>query len=147
MSDTRDDQAGRRQSRAQQRSDSGLRTAPYRRRRNSAAARRLVPLAFLLLVGLLIAHNEIPAFAQWWERMVAPRELEAKQLCQQAALGQVSRPAFARVVEPGRVHRTEDGLYVDRLVLGEMGESGAEQAVEYSCYLDSDGRLVRVNRL
>jgi hypothetical protein len=45
------------------------------------------------------------------------------------------------------VHKTENGAYVDRLVLGEMDQDGAEQKVEYTCYLDSAGVLVKLNRL
>jgi hypothetical protein len=132
----------------QDQAESPLRTAPYRRgKRSSSLPGKLIPLLFLLVFGVIIAHNEIPAFAQWWERLVAPQDWEAKQQCQVAALSGASNPAFARIIKPGQVHRTSEGVYVDKLVLGEMGEEGAEQAVEYSCYLDSAGNLVQLNRL
>jgi hypothetical protein len=122
-------------------------TAPYRRKRGKRKSARLIPLLFVMVLGALIAHNEIPAFAEWLEKLVAPQDWQAKQLCQQAALEAAADPAFARVIKPGEVHSTSEGLYVDKLVLGEMGEGGAEQSVEYSCYLDGAGKLVRVNRL
>ena len=131
----------------QDQAESPLRTAPYRRKRSSALSSKLIPLLFLVVFGVILAHNEIPAFAQWWERLVAPQDWEAKQQCQQAALSAATNPAFARIIKPGQVHRTSAGLYVDRLVLGEMTEGGAEQAVEYSCYLDSAGKLSQLNRL
>ena len=124
-----------------------LRTAPYRRTQRNKLTGQLIPFVVLAIFGVIIAQQEVPAFAQWWEKLVAPREWQAKQQCQQAALARASRPAFARVVKPGRVHRTEDGLYVERVVLGEMSDAGAEQSVEYSCYLDSAGNLVKLNRL
>lgn len=127
--------------------ENGLQTAPYRRRRGSRLSGKLIPVLFLVVVGGFIANNEIPAFAQWWERLVAPQDWQAKQQCQQAALSDAANPAFARIIKPGKVHKTSEGLYVDKLVLGEMAEGGAEQAVEYSCYLDRTGKLAQLNRL
>jgi hypothetical protein len=124
-----------------------LRTAPYRRTPRRAPGRKLIPLLFFVALAGLIAYNEIPAFAEWWERLVAAREWEAKRQCQQAALAAAANPAFARVVKPGKVHQTAEGLYIDGLVLGEMADGGVEQRVEYSCYLDSAGKLVQLNRL
>lgn len=129
------------------RGDSPQRTAPYRRKATSRLPRRLIPLLFFAVVAGLIAHNEIPAFAQWWERLIEPQEWHARQQCQQAALDAAANPAFARVIRPGKVHSTSEGWYVDNLVLGEMAGDGAERAVEYSCYLDSAGKLVQLNRL
>jgi len=146
--DSRDSIAGRRRSVLPEgRGDSPQRTAPYRREPGSRLARRLIPLLFFVVLGGVIAHNEIPAFAQWWERLVAPQDWQARQQCQQAALEAAANPAFARVIRSGKVHRTSEGRYVDKLLLGEMGEGGAEQTVEYSCYLDSTGKLVQLNRL
>ena len=132
---------------AQDQTESPLRTAPYRRKRSSARSGKLIPLLFLVVFGVIIAHNEIPAFADWWERLLTRQDWEAKQQCQQAALSAAVNPAFARIIKPGEVHRTSEGAYVDKLVLGEMGAEGAEQAVEYSCYLDSAGKLVQLNQL
>ncbi len=131
----------------EEQTETARRTAPYRRKRSSALPRKLIPLMFFLVLGGLVAYNEIPAFAQWWERLVAPQDWGAKQQCQQAALKAAANPAFARIIKPGELHRTSDGLYVDRLVIGEMAQGGAEQAVEYSCYLDSAAKLVQLNRL
>lgn len=130
-----------------ERGDTPQSTAPYRRKTSSALPRRLIPLLFFVVLAAVIAHNEIPAFAHWWERMLAPQDWQARQRCQQAALAAAANPAFARVIRAGEVHSTSAGWYVDRLVLGEMAEGGAEQAVEYSCYLDSTGKLVQLNRL
>ena len=138
---------GRRPVLAQDRAENPLRTAPYRRKRSSRLPGKLIPLLFLVVFGVIIAHNEIPAFADWWEKLLTPRDWEAKQQCQKAALSGASNPAFARIIKPGQVHTTSEGVYVDRLVVGEMGAGGAEQAVEYSCYLDSAGKLVQLNRL
>ena len=106
-----------------------------------------MPILFVLVFAAIVAYNEVPAVAEAWERIVAPHAWHAKQVCRDAALAQAAQPAYARVLRPGRVHSTADGLYVERLILGEMSAAGSEVKVEYSCYVDSAGGLVRVNRL
>lgn len=109
--------------------------------------RKLIPLVIFASIAFLIAKEEIPAVNNWWERLVSPNHWLAKQTCQKAALDRVEHREFARVLRNGKVNSTRDGLYIDRLVIGEMAPSGAEEAVEYSCYLDREGKLVKLNRL
>lgn len=109
--------------------------------------RKLVPLLLLSVFAVIIAYEEVPAFTRWWEMVFFPTTWQAKNTCQQAALKRSNNPDYARILKPGKVHETKNGTYVDRLVLGEMGEDGIEQKVEYSCYLDSAGTLVKLNRL
>jgi len=118
---------------------------PRQRRGNNF--RKLIPLLFITAFGVLIAYQEIPAFADWWERTFFFQTWQVKNTCQQAAIEESSNPDFARVLKPGKVHRTGNGAYIDRLVLGEMGKEGVEQKVEYTCYLDSAGVVVKLNRL
>ena len=66
-----------------------------------------------------------------------PQQWQAVQACQ---------PAFARVVDPGRVHKTQDGLYIEAMEIGEMGEDGAEARFRYGCYVDSQGQFVKGRR-
>jgi hypothetical protein len=122
-------------------------TARGPRQRRDSNLRKLIPLLLIGAFGVLVAHEEIPAFAEWWEKTFSPDIWEVKNTCQQAALKQSNNPNYARILKPGKVHKTENGTYVDHLVLGEMGQDGAEQKVEYTCYLDSGGVLVKLNRL
>ena len=50
------------------------------------------------------------------------------------------------MLEPGEVHDTMDGRYVDDLVVVELSENGFEERVVYTCYLDKQGRLFKLNR-
>ncbi len=109
--------------------------------------RKLIPLLMFAAVGFLIAWNEIPAVNNAWDRIFSPDKWMAKQTCQKAAVEQSQRKEFARLLKPGKVNKTNDGIYIDRLIIGEMGQSGDEERVEYSCYLDSGGKLVKLNRL
>jgi hypothetical protein len=124
-----------------------LRSGQTRRQHRPRFFRKLVPLLIMSFVGLLIAKNEVPAVNTWWEKTFTPELWSAKQTCQQAAIADSINPGFARVLEPGLVHETADGRYIERLVIGEMGENGTETTAEYSCYLDGEGRLFRLNRL
>ena len=115
-----------------------------RRRKNFG---RLVPLLVMLVIAFLIAREEVALVNEWSEKTFDPDAWLAKNTCQQAALNRSENRQYARVLKPGELHETQDGLYIDRLVLGEMGASGAEERVEYSCYLDAQGRLHRLNRI
>ncbi|HHH43190.1 MAG TPA: hypothetical protein ENK49_03555 [Gammaproteobacteria bacterium] len=117
-----------------------------RRSRPVRPLRRLVPLLAFLVIGFLIARQEIPAVRDAWDRLVTPQSWQARQTCQQAAIADAEHREFSRVLKPGRVNRTVDGIYIDRLLIGTMGESGTETRIEYTCYLDADGKLVKLHR-
>ena len=116
-------------------------------RTRSRAPQRMIPFLILAFIAAIIARQEIPAVADWWEKTFSPEQWQMKQTCRDAAVEMSSNRAFARVIENGDVHETEDGFYLDRLVLGEMGQDGVEQRVEYTCYLSGARELVRLNRL
>jgi len=109
--------------------------------------RKIVPLLAFAFIALLIAREEIPAVRDGLERVFSPAEWQAKQTCRTAAFARAERGEFARMLEPGTVNKTNDGFYIEQLLIGEMGQAGNEVAVEYSCYLDSAGQLVKLNRL
>lgn len=116
-------------------------------RRRGNTFRKLIPLLFFAGIAFMIAKEEVPAVSNWWQRMVSPDAWLAKQTCQKAAIDQTENKAYVRLLRGGNVNKTRDGLYIDRLILGEMGSEGGEQEVEYSCYIDTDGKLVKLNRL
>lgn len=116
-------------------------------RKRSRPFRNFIPILAFAFIALMIAIQEIPAVGDAWERMVAPDEWIAKQTCKEAAIESVERKEFARILKSGKVNRTTDGLYIEKLLLGEMGRSGDEISIEYSCYLDSEGALVKLNRI
>ena len=53
---------------------------------------------------------------------------------------------YLRIEEAGELYSTEDGPYVSGIITGELDEQGVRRRGEYSCYLDGQGRLVRLNR-
>lgn len=116
-------------------------------RQHDRPGRKIIPLLLVALFAFIIAWNEIPAVSNAWERSFNPDKWLAKQTCQKAALDHSERKEFARLLKPGKVNKTSNGVYIDRLVIGEMGPAGDEVRVEYSCYLDSEGKLAKLNRV
>jgi len=149
MIDRHKDDVGRRSVLSREQTDDQKYDVPAKgpRQKRGGNMRKLIPVVLIGAFGLLIAYKEIPAFAEWWDQAFFPRIWQAQNTCQQAAIKQSNKPDYVRVLKPGKVHKTENGAYVDRLVLGEMDQDGAEQKVEYTCYLDSAGVLVKLNRL
>ena len=78
--------------------------------------------------------------------MFRPEIWEARHVCEQAALDKSAHPQFARIVETGEVNRTQNGYYVNDLIVGEMAEKGDETKRYFSCYIDMDGQLIKSHR-
>jgi hypothetical protein len=116
------------------------------RRGHKRPLSKLVPFLVLAAIAALIARQEIPAVAEWWEKTFAAEEWTLKQTCRNAVMESDSDGRYLRLVEAGEVHRTADGPYVDNLEIVELSASGVEQKVEYTCYLDKRGELFRLNR-
>lgn len=109
--------------------------------------KRMLPLLIIGAIMIAIAAQEIPAVGAWMQRWLQPDEWQAGQTCQTAALALASRPDFARVIEPGKVHATQGGFYVEATIIGEMAETGGETRYTVACYTDSAGQLVRAARI
>jgi hypothetical protein len=112
-----------------------------RRRR---ALRPVVPLLIALVVGSVIAYREVPWVQRQAQHLLNPAQARAVEACEVAALKLASAPDFARIVTPGRVHVTQRGFYVERIVLGQMAQQGGEQRSFVDCYADLDGNVVNV---
>lgn len=117
------------------------------KRKRRRGLKRLIPFIILAVMGLMIAKQEIPAMERWWEKTFSPKEWRARETCEQAAIAAARAPQSVRVLKRGKLHPTENGFYLERLVVGEMGPRGAEEHVEYSCYTNATGSLSKLNRL
>jgi hypothetical protein len=115
-------------------------------RERRSPLRKIVPVLFIAAIALLIARQEIPAVHDWWEMTFSPDSWRAQNSCRQAVIDDSGKGRYLRVLEPGDVHNTMDGPYVDNLLVVELGANGVEERVAYTCYLDKQGRLFRLNR-
>ena len=107
--------------------------------------RVLFPLVFAIIV-LAIAADNIPALRDARDKLLHPAEFQALKACQAAALAAAGRPAYARIVNPGRAHPTQGAHYVEGVRVGEMGQEGIEVTYEFSCYVEPDGRIAKSAR-
>jgi len=112
-----------------------------RRRR---ALRPVMALVVVLVVGVAIAYREVPWVQRQAQGLLNPAQARAMEACEVAALKLAGTPDFARIVKPGRVHATQRGFYVERIVLGQMAQQGGEQRSFVDCYADLDGNVVNV---
>lgn len=115
--------------------------------RSGRKSTRLLPVLLIGGILVVIAAREIPAVGAGFQRWLQPEQWQAGQTCQTAALALAGRREFARVIAPGSVHATQEGFYIEALVIGEMAESGGESRFSVACYTDSTGRLVRADRI
>lgn len=106
--------------------------------------RRVVPFVIMAGVGLLIARNEVPVVGEWWERTFFAADWKAGNTCREAVLKEAGRGRYARVLRSGKVHRTQDGPYVDGLRVEVLDDTGADRVLEFTCYLDNTGQLFRL---
>jgi len=133
---------------AQDPDQTGNQSAGYGRQREQRRSpfKKLIPFLFIALIGILIAREEIPAVHDWWQKTFFPDDWRAQNTCRQAVIDDSGNGKYLRVLKPGEVHNTIDGPYVENLQVVELGANGVEEKVEYTCYLDQQGRLFKLNR-
>lgn len=112
-----------------------------RRRR---ALRPLIVLAIVIVMGATIAYREVPWVQRQAQQLFNPAQARAVEACEVAALKLASAPDFARIVKPGRVHATQGGFYIERMVLGQMAQQGGEERSFVDCHADRDGNVVNI---
>ena len=126
----------------------GNQSTGYARQREQRHSpfRKIIPFLFIAVIGVLIAREEIPAVHDWWQKTFFPDSWRAQNSCRLAVIDDSGNGKYLRVLEPGQVHNTLDGPYVENLLLVELGANGVEERVEYTCYLDRQGKLFKLNR-
>jgi hypothetical protein len=106
----------------------------------------VVPFLIAAAFVVFIAHQEVPAVADFLERSFTPEQWQSKQTCREAALAELGAGQYARLLDGGEVHQTPDGPLVRDLRFAVLGEDDREQTVRYNCYLDANGEVFRLVR-
>lgn len=115
-----------------------------RTRRNRMGLFIILP--FMALIALIILKQEVPQFDSWVQRLWDEEKWRAGDSCRQEAIRSATRSDFARIIDNGIVHPTEKGYFVEEIVVGEMGDSGAELKFQFSCYTQTDGSIVKTHK-
>lgn len=124
---------------AEQRRPGGPARRPFR------AFKYLMPLLFLAVFAMALMEA-VPPLGNWVEGLTAPQRVQARETCAGAALAAAADPAFARLIAEGEAHPTQNGFYVEKVVVGERGEGGREVRYAFSCYVDAEGRVVGTDK-
>ncbi len=120
---------------------------PSQNRARRKRTRRIIPFAIVLVFALFIVRDQVPFVRDLIDKTLHPNEWRAQQVCKGAALDSASKPDFARIIERGEVSKTQNGYYVSGIIVGDMSEDGGETRFDFSCYVDSTGRIANTNRL
>jgi len=107
---------------------------------------KLVPLLIFAAFAFYILQEQFPQLHGLSEKVFAPHKSRIRESCQDRALAAANNADFARLLEPGTLHETQNGYYVEDVVVAEMGESGQEQRFHFNCYVDSNGNIVKTHR-
>ena len=126
--------------------DPTLRERETPSRRSRRRPQKFIAIAIMVVAAGFILKDQIPVVDAYIDRLLQPEAWRATESCRQAVLAAVERPEFARMLERGEANTTQKGYYVDNIVIGEMGASGTETKVRFSCYVDGQGKVVNAQR-
>ena len=105
-----------------------------------------MPFIVIAVFFLVILSQEVPGFRHTIDKYIAHDSWQASESCNRKALQMGAAPDFARLIEYGDVHKTENGFFIEKIIVGEMAEQGGEQRFVVDCYTDAAGNLVRADR-
>jgi hypothetical protein len=117
--------------------------APRRDVKKRGRPELIVVFLVMLSVAFLILKEEVPQVEDWYQRLINEEKWSAGVNCRRAAIEAAKQSDFARIVDNGTVNSTENGYFIDGIVVGEMSDSGAEDHFGYSCYTKADGDIVK----
>jgi len=108
--------------------------------------RKLLPFVIIAGFVLFIISQEIPGFRHAIDYYIAHDSWQARETCNSKTLQLGASPDFMRIIENGDVHKTENGFFIEKIIVGEMAEQGGEQRFIVDCYTDPAGNLIRADR-
>ena len=107
---------------------------------------RFVPFLAFGIFALVILSQEVPGVKNAIEQFISPANFNARSQCEAESLKLADRPDFARIIKQGEVVKTQNGMLVKGIVMGEMNDQGQEVRVPFHCYIDASGTIVSSGR-
>ena len=120
-------------------------TEVARAKRGFKPGKLIFPIAVMLFIGFFL-KEQFPQVDSWLERMFKPEVWQAREACRKQAIQSSATPDFTRLLSAGEVHNTQNGLYIKSIQYGEMTADGKETIYRFSCWLDSNGTIVKSHR-
>jgi hypothetical protein len=107
---------------------------------------KLVPLLIFAVFAVFVLKDQFPTIDDKIQSLLHPQAFKAIQACRQAALTGSNNPDFTRLLEFGRANKTQNGFFIDQLVIGELESGKGEIRKAVQCYVDSAGVIVDIQR-
>ncbi len=113
--------------------------------RRRSGISKIIPLLLFGLFALFILKEQVPAVNDKYLSLVKPNEFQAIQACRKAALAKSSNPTFARLINFGEANKTQQGIFVDHILVGELAPDSGESRFTVNCHIDQSGALANVH--
>ena len=114
--------------------------------RTSRSGRKIVPFLIFALFALFILKEQVPAVDDKIQSLLHPHAFAAITTCREAALESGNTPDFNRLLKTGRANPTQNGFFVDRLIIGTLEKGHGEVQYSVECYVDANGAIVDIQR-
>ncbi len=106
---------------------------------------KIFPLLLFGLFALFILKEQVPALNDKYLALVKPNEFHAIEVCREAALAKSSNRKFARLINYGEANRTQQGFFIDHILVGELVPDSGESRFTVNCHIDQSGTLANVH--
>ena len=118
--------------------------AMRREREHSQRMKRIIPLLIFAIIAVFIASQEIPAFANWVDRLLDAEAWTAAEACRDASKAATANPGFARLTENGSARKTDEGYFVEDVEYTVLGADGQEREYSFGCNVTRAGKVVSI---
>ena len=95
---------------------------------------------------LFILSEEFPVIRHSLDYYLAHDSWLARETCNSQSMTLGTTPDFMRIIDYGELHKTNNGYFIEKIVVGEMAKQGGELQFFVDCYTDQKGNLVRADR-
>ena len=106
--------------------------------------KKIFPLLVFGIIAVLIARQEIPAFAGWVDRLLDADAWVAAEACRMASKAAITNSGFARLTDNGAARETDDGYFVDDVEYTVLGADGQEREFNFRCNVTRAGKVVSI---
>lgn len=114
--------------------------------RKKRRGRSLVPFLIFGGVALFIAAQQFPWIEDYLNKFISPAQQKAIEACRESALLESPQPEFARIIKGGEAVKTQNGVLVENIVIGEMAPGQGEARVRITCHVNSNGVIANLHR-
>lgn len=106
----------------------------------------LIPVLIFGIVAIFMLSEQFPWVGDKVKGIFSPTKQSAIESCREAALQESPQPEFARIIKGGEASKTQNGLLIENVVVGEMSHDTGEQRFRITCHVDHNGVIANFYR-